>query len=220
MQAATAEKAAKKPTARSRVSNGNSLGEMDGRSKWARRLRDLIELYSADIAASDELTNMQRSLVRRAATMTVELERAEDEFAEAGKADEKSLAAYQTTCNTLRRTLETLGLSSAKLKDASDLRRELDGRRLCDDAVQQMRDVHGDAVIDGLLGTDGKWAVAGMPGQNKRGDKGGYEIARRLAFAIADAVDKGRPLSPAITEFAEEAGIIKRVDPQPEPDAT
>ena len=48
--------------------------------------------------------------MRRAVTLIVELERREVTFALAGEADNEGLAIYQTTVNTLRRTLEALGL--------------------------------------------------------------------------------------------------------------
>ena len=46
MQADSMAKPPKKSTAKSRVTNGTKLGaDIDGRSVWARRLRDLIALY-------------------------------------------------------------------------------------------------------------------------------------------------------------------------------
>jgi ABC-type phosphate transport system auxiliary subunit len=50
------------------------------------------------------------ALTRRAVTLIVELERREVMFAQAGEVADEALAIYQTTVNTLRRTLETLGL--------------------------------------------------------------------------------------------------------------
>ena len=91
MQADTPKQAPAKSTARSAVTNGTKIGnEVDGRSVWARRLRDLIEAYTSDLIELehvDELSHAKRSLVRRAAVLTVELERAEADFAKEGAAD-------------------------------------------------------------------------------------------------------------------------------------
>ena len=56
------------------------------------------------------MSEAERALLRRAVTLIVELERREVMFAQAGAADDDALAIYQTTVNTLRRTLESLGL--------------------------------------------------------------------------------------------------------------
>lgn len=104
----TPQKAPRKPTARSRVTNGK-LGDMDGRGKWARRFADLIHLYSLDVTDDPEtLPATVQNLIRRAATLTVELERAEASFAQQGKADAAAMADYQTATNTLRRLLQDL----------------------------------------------------------------------------------------------------------------
>ncbi|MDW9902034.1 hypothetical protein GOA77_09160 [Sinorhizobium meliloti] len=108
MAETTPQKAPRKPTARSRVTNGK-LGDMDGRGKWARRFADLIHLYSLDVTDDPEtLPATVQNLIRRAATLTVELERAEASFAQQGKADAAAMADYQTATNTLRRLLQDL----------------------------------------------------------------------------------------------------------------
>lgn len=100
-----------KPTTRSRVTNGSVvLPGVDGRSTWVRRLRDLVALHIADLGGDDLISEAERSLVRRAATMTVELERMEAVFAVKGEADPKDLELYQRTAGNLRRILESLGL--------------------------------------------------------------------------------------------------------------
>ena len=97
---------------RSRITNGSSLlPEIDGRSIWARRLRDLISLHTSDLAGLDNLSQAELSIIRRASCLTVELEHLEQKFALAGDgATESQLKTYQMTVNTLRRTLEALGL--------------------------------------------------------------------------------------------------------------
>jgi hypothetical protein len=100
-----------KRTARSAITNGSAvLPGVDGRSTWVRRLRDLISLHVRDLGGEDAISEAERSIVRRAATLTVELERLEAKFATAGEAGPADLAAYTTTSNALRRLLETVGL--------------------------------------------------------------------------------------------------------------
>lgn len=100
------------PTARSRVTNGNAvLPGIDGRSTWARRLRDLIDLHISDLGGPMAVSEAERSIVRRAATMTVELERLESQFAVNGEASARELDLYQRTAGNLRRLLEAVGTS-------------------------------------------------------------------------------------------------------------
>lgn len=119
MLAKTPETTGKKPQARSRITNGSSLGVGDGRTKWARRLKDLIDRYSADIIEPNEtLSEATRSLIRRAAVLTLELERAEEGFAGKDEVDAKDLESYQTSVNSLRRLLETLRINPFALSEA------------------------------------------------------------------------------------------------------
>jgi hypothetical protein len=96
---------------RSRITNGSALlPGIDGRSAWVRRAKDLLALHMADLGGEDNVSEAERALLRRAVTLIIELERREVMFAQAGAADDDALAIYQTTVNTLRRTLEALGL--------------------------------------------------------------------------------------------------------------
>ena len=52
----------------------------------------------------------ERSLIRRAAVLTTELERMEVIFALAGEADPETLDLYSRTAGNLRRLLEAVGL--------------------------------------------------------------------------------------------------------------
>jgi hypothetical protein len=107
---ANAEIAETKPTARSRISNGCTLPGVDGRSTWVRRLRDLMGLHLSDLGGEDAVSEAERSIVRRAATLTVELERLELKFAKDGEASASDIDLYQRTSNSLRRLLEAVGL--------------------------------------------------------------------------------------------------------------
>ena len=100
-----------KAQGRSRMSNGSAvLPGVDGRSTWARRFRDLIALHSADMGGSEYVTAAEASIIRRAATITVELERLELRFATDEEADPATLDQYQRAANSLRRLLESVDL--------------------------------------------------------------------------------------------------------------
>jgi hypothetical protein len=99
------------PTRRTRVANGSRLWSgVDGRSLWARRAGELLHDHVSDLGGPDHISASERALVRRAVMLICECERRETGFAQAGQISDNALAIYQTTVNTLRRTLEALGL--------------------------------------------------------------------------------------------------------------
>ena len=60
--------ATRPPATRSRVTNGRQLLPMvDGRSIWARRMRDLMELHLDDLGGAENTSEAERSIVRRVA---------------------------------------------------------------------------------------------------------------------------------------------------------
>src|SRR3954447_21042400 len=98
----------RKPMARSRVTNGRSIlpRPADGRSYFARRLRDLIALHSSDLGGEDAMSEAEKAIVRRTAVLICALERLELKFA----IDEEAqtplcLDQYQRMSNTMRRLL-------------------------------------------------------------------------------------------------------------------
>jgi len=98
--------------ARSAVSNGRrSFVDGDGKSVWARRHRDLVELHVADMGGGDRLSEAQISLVKRASTIEVQLEFEEGRLS---KGEEIDLDAFTRVAGHLRRILETLGIERAK----------------------------------------------------------------------------------------------------------
>lgn len=101
----------RKSRQRSKVANGTSLwAGIDGRSLWARRAGELLAAHISDLGGPDNISEAERALAKRCAVLVCELERRESAFAKAGEATDEALAIYQTTVNTLRRTLESLGL--------------------------------------------------------------------------------------------------------------
>jgi hypothetical protein len=103
--------AQQKDPQRSRVANGSALLlGVDGRSAWVRRCRELIADHVADLGGEDNTSAAERSIIRRASVMTVELERLEAKFAQAGEASERDLDLYIRAAGNLRRLLEAIGL--------------------------------------------------------------------------------------------------------------
>jgi len=101
----------RQPRQRSAVSNGaRLLPDCDHRSARMRRMRDLIVAHVDDLGGQDAISEAERSICRRIATLTVELEVLESKFAEQGEATAKQLDLYQRTSGNLRRLLESIGL--------------------------------------------------------------------------------------------------------------
>jgi hypothetical protein len=106
-----------------RITNGSSLlgPEADGRSAWARRCRDVIAAHLSDLGGEANTSTAERSLIRRVAVLTTQLEILETKFAVSnGDASAKDLDLYQRTAGNLRRLLQTLGLGRRQ-KDVTTL---------------------------------------------------------------------------------------------------
>jgi hypothetical protein len=110
---------------RSRITNGKVLiAGVDQRSPWVRRAKDVIAAHLSDLGGLDNTSAAERSIIRRASTLTVELERFETKFALAGAADAGDLEVYQRCANSLRRLLEAVGLQ----RRARDVGKFVDGK--------------------------------------------------------------------------------------------
>jgi hypothetical protein len=106
---------------RSATTNGRKLlPGIDGRSAWTRRCRDLIAAHIADLGGIENCSAAERSIIRRAAVLTTELERMESKFATAGEASADELDIYQRVANSLRRLLEAVGLQR-RARNVNDL---------------------------------------------------------------------------------------------------
>jgi hypothetical protein len=98
---------------RSALTNGSDLlgGDVDHRSAWVRRLRDLIQGHIADAGGIDLLSTAEQSIVRRASMLELQMEMLETAFAaNDGMATSHQLLLYQWTANSTRRLLESVGL--------------------------------------------------------------------------------------------------------------
>lgn len=101
----------RKPHARSRMSNGSAfLAGVDGRSTWVRRARDVFAEHVSDLGGIENTSEAERSIVRRAAVLTTELERLEQRFALAGEASPDEIELYARVAANMRRLLEAVGL--------------------------------------------------------------------------------------------------------------
>ena len=72
-----------------------------------RRWRDLTELHAGDLGGEAYLSEAQKSLCRRAATLEVNLEQLEAVMSEGKGCD---LDVYNRLAGNLRRIFETIGL--------------------------------------------------------------------------------------------------------------
>jgi hypothetical protein len=97
---------------RSAVANGNAtlLGGKDERAVYVRRMKEIAQDYVADLGGIESTSTAQRSLIRRAAVLTVEMEKLETRLAEDPMSGERTLDLYSRTAGNLRRILETLGV--------------------------------------------------------------------------------------------------------------
>ena len=91
---------------RSAVTNGTKLF-VDGAHEgpWARRFRDLV--HEEDLGPHESLSEAQRSLCRRVATIEVTLEQMEGQLS---KGEDVDLGAYREMTGQLTRTLNALGI--------------------------------------------------------------------------------------------------------------
>lgn len=97
-------------TSRSAISNGSQLfisDAIDGRSKEARRFRDVLSQIMDDLGGIDHLSEGQKQLARRAALMSLECEKLEAK-AVAGK--EIDLEAFGKLTDRIGRVFQRLGL--------------------------------------------------------------------------------------------------------------
>lgn len=97
---------------RSRVSNGADLfiAPADGRSREARRFRDVFGDMLGHLGGDDRVSEPRRHLAKRATALIVWCETVEARLA-AG--EELDVAPYTTAINSLRRLLTDLGLDPA-----------------------------------------------------------------------------------------------------------
>ncbi|WP_247445929.1 hypothetical protein [Bradyrhizobium sp. 197] len=93
-------------------------------------MRDLLALMVSDLGGSDNCSEAEKSLVRRASMLTLQLELIEQKWAQnGGEASDKSLITYQRVANSLRRILESIGLKRRSRDITPDLQTYLRQRQ-------------------------------------------------------------------------------------------
>jgi hypothetical protein len=106
---------------RSAIGNRSRLfvDAVDGRSAIARRYRDLVAEHSSDLGGTGVLSEAQRQMIRRAASLACWCEAIESKLADGEDID---IGPYTTATNALRRVLVDLGLE----RRAKDITPSLD----------------------------------------------------------------------------------------------
>jgi hypothetical protein len=100
--------ASRKPTARSRVTNGSAvLPEVDGRSLVARRYRDISNAILVDQGGADQCSESRLQLIRRFAAAAVLAEQLESKLANGEQID---IAQHATLSSTLVRLASRIGI--------------------------------------------------------------------------------------------------------------
>ena len=108
--------ASKQRAHRSAISNGTKLFCVDGldlRTQTARRFRDLVETMTLDLGGADRLSEGQKQLIRRAASLAIMSEAIEADLCRNMTFDADQ---YGMLCDRLGRCLQRLGLER-KAKD-------------------------------------------------------------------------------------------------------
>jgi hypothetical protein len=100
----------RKDAQKSRIGNGALLPNVDGRSGWVRRAKELLAAHVADLGGAPAVSTAEHSILRRAVVLTVELERLEQRFALAGEASAADIDLYARVAANLRRLLAAVGL--------------------------------------------------------------------------------------------------------------
>jgi len=135
MQASPAAK--QRRPIRSSVTTGKRLHVVrPGDNAWSRRFRDVLELIIDDIGGPEALSEGQRQIARRCATLSVECERMEGQ-ALAG--DPINVELYGSLTDRLGRALQRLGLKRVKRGNAAlmpDLHDYIDGKATEVDEVE------------------------------------------------------------------------------------
>jgi hypothetical protein len=109
MPAENAVLAERKPTARSRVSNGKDLlPGIDGRSPTARRYRDIVAAVVADQGGEGRVSEAKLSLIRRFSAACVLAEAMEAKLVNGEPID---IAEHSLLASTLVRIAQRIGIN-------------------------------------------------------------------------------------------------------------
>jgi|SRR6516165_1550422 len=136
--------------ARSRITNGTALlPTVDGRSLWARLMRDTCRAVIQHCGGDSAISELERMTARRIGALEAELIHMEDKFATiraaGGEPDAGSLDLYQRLANSQRRCCESIGWQRRPkdLTMAPHLRHYLDARAVADAGLTGDQNVTG-----------------------------------------------------------------------------
>ena len=102
---------------RSRVTNAAARGSIvwldhvDKRSPVVRRFKDLVSLVTSDLGGPTELSEAQRQIIRRIASLSVWCESQEARMADGEEID---INEFGRCANSLRRLCESLGIKRSQ----------------------------------------------------------------------------------------------------------
>jgi hypothetical protein len=106
---------------KSRIDNGSALLlGVDGRNGWVRRCKSIISGHIDDLGGEANTSAAERSLIRRASVMTVELEKLEVKFATAEIISNAEVEFYMRAAENLSRLLHSVGITR-RVKDIAEL---------------------------------------------------------------------------------------------------
>jgi len=100
-------------TCRPAYGPGRFLPGIDGRSAWAKRVRFFIAQHLSDLGGLENCSEAEKSIIRRASVLSIEMERLERRFALVPLDQMVSineLDLYSRLANSLRRLLDVTGL--------------------------------------------------------------------------------------------------------------
>ena len=116
------------PTSRSRVTNGRELlPNVDGRSRSARRYRDIVSALVAERGGEAALSESEKALVRSAASLTVQSEAMAAAMVRGEPIDPEQMTRVN---NALTRTLSALNKRKPAKAAAPDLASHLASKGL------------------------------------------------------------------------------------------
>jgi hypothetical protein len=126
------------PTLRSRVSNGTSLlANIDGRSSLARRFRDLVESFEADLGGPS-LTEVERGLIRQAAALTLRSEQLQADMVNGQPVDGDQLIRLT---GTAKRILQAITVKASKRKPSAPTLADYAAQKFAGEAEQSAVEV-------------------------------------------------------------------------------
>jgi len=120
-------------TNRSAVTNGSKLlVGIDGRSPTARRFRDLVAAFEAEIGGN--LTEVERGLVKQAAALTIRAEQLQADIVNGKPVDSDQLIRISSTA---KRILGAIGEKAAKRKPSEPTLEDYLDRRAAAEADEE-----------------------------------------------------------------------------------